>query len=440
MKINRASSLGLSLLALVFAFTTAASAQYREIVNIGDLTGIYPYYNITLDKTGDFFGTVQGGTGLDYCYYGCGIIYEVPAGTTEGQILYEFSGTTDGAGPSTRLTFDAAGNLYGVASAGGNMSDCYELGCGVVFELSPNGNGTWTESVLYAFTGATDGSEPFGGVVFDAKGNLYGVTAGGGTKTCQGTNYCGTVFELSPDASGWSLTTLHSFDGSTDGGNPSGVLTIDSPGTVYGTAYTGGNTACTYGCGVVFSLNRTSTGSWNFSRLFAFNGADGQSPAAGLVFDRAGNIYGNTGAGGNTGSGDNCPGVGTCGVVYKLSQNNGTWKESTLYKFTGNSDGSEPRDGVSLDAQGNVFGAAGYGGQQDCGNSGYPPGCGTIWEVSPSSTGWTFSLVHAFTGGDGEIPNGSLIVTATGNLIGTSVVGDGGYGNIFVLSPTGYGK
>jgi uncharacterized repeat protein (TIGR03803 family) len=419
---------------IAFALTASAFAQYTETLNIGQITGIYPYDNVTLDKTGDFFGTVQGGTGLDYCYYGCGIIYEVPAGTEVGQILYEFSGTTDGSGPSTRLTFDAAGNLYGVTVAGGDMTACNQLGCGVVFKLSPNGNGTWTESVLYAFTGTTDGNDPFGGVVFDAKGNLYGVTAGGGTNTCQGRNSCGTVFELSPGSSGWTLTTLHSFNGGPEGGDPSGVLTVDSRGTVYGTAFTGGNTACTYGCGVVYSLSPTSTGGWNYSRLFSFNGADGQGPNDSLVFDRAGNIYGATGSGGNTGSGENCPFV-TCGVVYELVHKNGTWKESTLYKFTGNADGSQPRGGVSLDASGNVFGTAAYGGQQDCGNLGYPPGCGTAWELSRSSTGWTFNLIYGFTGGDGEIPNGNLIVTANGNLIGTSVVGDGGYGNIFVLSP-----
>jgi len=168
----------LALLALVFTLAIAAHAQYTETMNIGNLPGLYPNGPLTVDAAGNFNGTLPDG-GSGQCYpYGCGVVYELPAGSQTPIVLYNFTGLTDGGGPGGRLTFDSKGNLYGVAAIGGNLSGCFGQGCGVVYELSPSGSG-WVETVLYNFNGGTDGLEPSAGVVFDAKGNLYGVTSWG---------------------------------------------------------------------------------------------------------------------------------------------------------------------------------------------------------------------------------------------------------------------
>lgn len=422
----------LALFALAFALTISAHAQYTETLNIANLPGIYPGGTVTLDAAGNFYSTLTGG-GTGQCYpYGCGVVYEVPAGTTSGNIIWDFSGTTDGGGPLTRLTPDGKGNLYGVGAFGGNMNACGGQGCGVVFELSPTSSGTWTETVLYAFNDIPDGSYPTGGVAFDSKGNLYGATRFNGPNSCA----CGIVYKLSPTSNGpWTETVLHAFSGAFDGNSPYGMVTVDAHGNVFGSTLTGGtvNTVCTHGCGVIYRLAPTTAGTYNFSRLFAFNGADGGSPNGDLVIDKSGNIYGATNSGGKTSS--LCP-FTYCGTVFELvKQTNGGWKQIVLHDFTGGSDGATPRDGVTLDSSGNVFGSAGYGGEQVCTGLGYPPGCGTAFEISPSSTGWTFNAIYEFTGGDGEIPNGNLVISKSGNLFGTTEVGFSGYGNIFELSP-----
>jgi hypothetical protein len=422
---------------IVFVFTPAipAHAQYTETLNIG-APGIYTGSPLIADAAGNFYGSVGGGTGE--CYpYGCGQIFQLPAGSQTPSIIYQFTGTTDGSGPTGRLTVDAKGNVYGVTTGGGNLSYCGGSGCGVVFELSPASGGAWTETVLYAFTETTDGGFPYGGVVFDAEGNLYGAAGVGGEDICEGKNNCGEVYELSPNSTGgWTQTVIHSFHGTFDGGPPVGLLTLDKHGNVYGATTAGGNTtACQDGCGTLFLLTPVSGGKWSYNRLYEFDGAKGQNPTGFLVFDKVGNLYGATEVGGKTGSG--CP-LGTCGTVFELAHlSNGTWRQSVLHSFTGGPDGSTPSNGgVTLDTAGNVYGTAAYGGIQDCGSSGYPPGCGTAYKISPASGGgWIFDRIYGFTGFDGEIPNGSLLLDASGNLYGTSVVGYDGYGNIFELSP-----
>ena len=150
--------------------------------------------------------------------------------------LYSFTGGTDGSSPVTGLISDSAGNLYGVAESGGNLSDCNGAGCGVVFELSPNGTGGWTQTVLHTFTGGTDGSFPNSALLRDAAGNLYGTTSFGGNSTCSGGSSCGTVFELSPSSGGWAETILYRFTGGSDGWLPEGTLLMDASGNHFGTA------------------------------------------------------------------------------------------------------------------------------------------------------------------------------------------------------------
>jgi len=205
------------------------------------------------------------------------------SGQTE-KILYTFTGGTDGGTPYAGLISDSKGNLYGTTYGGGS-STCQ---CGTVFELSPGSNGTWSEKVLYAFTGyPSDGAGPLAAVISDSKGNFYGTTTGGGAYGE------GVVFELTPGANNtWAEKVLYSFGfGPADGLIPYGGVVQDSAGNLYGSTYYGG----TYGVGTVFELSLGSNGSWTEKVLYTFTGVnDGSAPLGRLIFDGAGNLYGTT--------------------------------------------------------------------------------------------------------------------------------------------------
>ena len=211
---------------------------------------------------------------------------------------------------------DSAGNLYGAALGG-----CIEQCNGTIFKLAPNSNGIWTESILYTFQGGTDGGFPTA-IVLDGAGNLFGTTfsGGDGRSSCS----CGTVFELSPPQSGttWKKTVLYSFNDGLDGGFPSSGVTFDSAGNLYGETYDGGSFACPQsGCGVVYRLTPGSSG-WKFGVVYTFNGVDGSrgsQPSGGLTVDSAGNLYGTTSGGGNL----TCNNGNGCGTVFKLSRQTG---------------------------------------------------------------------------------------------------------------------
>ncbi len=272
---------------------------------------------------------------------GCGAVWEIsPAiggGWTE-TVLHTFTGSTDGANPFAELVRDAAGNLYGTAANGGNLSVCFGSGCGVVFELSPNSSGGWTETVLHTFSSGPDGAGPWTGLIFDAAGNLYGTAfAGGNLNASACAPYgCGVVFKLSPNSTGgWTETVLHAFTGGNDGGYPFGRLTFDAAGNLYGTTEGGANPTCAsnvIGCGVVFRLSPPVSGShWKESVLHAFHGGDGNEPQSGVVFDGLGNLYGMTAVGGEN---FGCDGAG-CGVVFKLTPTaSGPWKFTGLHVFS----------------------------------------------------------------------------------------------------------
>ena len=208
--------------------------------------------------------------------------------------IYTFTGGSDGAFPDGNLVADAAGNLYGVTEAGGT-GDSEFLGYGTVFMLSPpaSQSGSWTEAVLYRFTGAADGGIPLAGLARDPSGNLYGTTlVGGCVPNCGGQGY-GTVFKLAPPVPGsknWTFTTIWRFQPRhdvQDGATPGGPLTLDGSGNLYGTTARGGLRAgC---CGTVFELTPPSSGSgpWTETLLHVFSGyAEGAFPPAGVIFDR----------------------------------------------------------------------------------------------------------------------------------------------------------
>jgi uncharacterized repeat protein (TIGR03803 family) len=343
--------------------------------------------------------------------------------------LYSFTGATTGNNPIAGLIADAAGNLYGVAEGGGNISDCGGAGCGVAFELSPDGTGGWTQTVLHTFTGGNDGAFPNSTLLLDAAGNLYGTTFQ------KGSGNGGVVFELSPRSSGWSETVLYAFSASTGDGTDPNFIVRDAAGNIYGTTALGGPS----NSGTVFKLSLGSSG-WVETVLYTFaGGTDGFSPT-GIVLDPSGNIYGTILSGGNL---SDCAKLG-CGQVFKLTFAFGTWRKTVVYNFAGGgSDGSTPQ-GLVMDAAGRLYGATFGGGSTTCGGL---SGCGTVFRLIKGASGWRESLIYKFTGTNGKNPEANLLLDSAGNLYGTATEGGlknsncdaSGCGLVFKLAPTSGG-
>ncbi len=345
-------------------------------------------------------------------------------------VLYNLNGTTDGKYPFGTITFDAAGNIYGTSLYGGDFTNCPSTGCGAVWEISPGSGGTWTETVLHTFAGGTDGATPYAGLVSDGAGNLYGATANGGkSHALQCSAGCGTIFELSPaNGGGWTETILHAFSGGRDGAGAWSGLIRDTAGNLYGSTFGGGDltgvNCAPYGCGVIFELSPTSTG-WKETVLHAFTGGSaGAGPFGALVFDTVGNLYGTTTEGGFV----DC----SCGVVFKLTPVTGGWKETVLHTFTG-PNGNDPQTSLIFDPAGNLYGTTALGGPpEDCDD-----GCGTVFELTPTVSGpWTPTKVHIFTQQDqaaGDTPIGGLIRDSAGNFYGEANSG-GTFGGVIFKS------
>jgi uncharacterized repeat protein (TIGR03803 family) len=343
--------------------------------------GANSYVGLLRDSSGVFYGeTLNGGSN------GAGIIFKLAPPPTacasvlcpwHETILHQFSGGSgDGGGPYGDLIEDSSGNIYGATGYGGSADS------GTVFELGSAGN----ESILYSFPGyPTDGTFPSGALLRDRAGNLYGVTTNGGT------NNAGTVFELSPSGSGWTEQVLYNFTGGSDGFLPIAGLIADEQGNLYGTTNAGGDLNCGAlgSCGVVFELSPNLNGTWSETVIHTFTGVpDGGAPWVGaLIRDSAGNLYGTTQ---NGGIATGCPfGTVGCGTVFELSPNgSGGWTENILYSFMGGADGSDPIGPVTMDAHGNLYGAAFNGGDLNSNNpactyNGTPVGCGTVFKLTP---------------------------------------------------------
>ena len=322
--------------------------------------GAVPDARVAFGPNGVLYGTTGVG-GLYACFdeQGCGIVFSLrpPASICNAidcpwteTILYRFTGP-DGAYPVGDLTFDQAGNLYGVTNAGGNSGcDQYEGDdCGVVYMITPGGS----FSVLYKMPGGSGGSYPEAGVTFDSMGNLYGTTSRGGSSDL------GVIFKLTPSQGGWTGTTLYQFQPGNGGNNPYAGLITDGAGNFYGATSAGG----LYGGGTVFELS-PSGNNWTYTVLYSFTGP-GPGPQANLTMDSSGNLYGTT-------FGDGTPGLGS---VFKLTHSGGNWSYTTLHNFTGGSDGYAPYGSVILDRNANVYGTTTEGGtfQYD----------GVIFEITP---------------------------------------------------------
>jgi len=318
---------------------------------------------LTRDGAGNLYGVTRYGLAGQ-----AGGVFELSPQQGGGwtyTMLHKFKfQTSDGAYPSGSPIMDAEGNLYGVTENGGGADACPD-GCGTVYELSPNRNGGWSEKVLHSFQGSdTDGFNPTGPLAFDSGGNLYGTTSHGGVG--DGDLAGGTVYELSPQSgTAWKETILITFIASSQQGyGPFGGVILDSLGNLYGTTYGGGSDpSCSggyNGCGSVFELS-ASDGGWTEQILHNFlnNGIDGIWPDGTLAFDNSGNLYGTTSAGG-TGYVDAYYG----GTIFELSpQIGGLWKETVLHNFQNNGqDGAIPDGGPILDSAGNLYGATQIGG------------------------------------------------------------------------------
>jgi uncharacterized repeat protein (TIGR03803 family) len=450
-----------TLFVLVLTLAVSASAAWKEKVLYsfqGIPDGAFPGASVVFDSAGNLYGTTYNG-GANSCpgILQCGVVFQLKPPLQRGKpwtetVLYVFKGANynDGSSPVGGVLFDQAGNLYGTTAYGGS-GDCKlfggRSGCGTVFELVPpkQKGGGWKERVLYSFKGGKDGYFPWGNLTFDSAGNLYGATQyGGGFGSCNAPyyQYCGTVFKLSaPETNGggkWTEQLLYAFKSGTDGANPNGGLIFDSKGTLYGTTFYGANQGCGtdagVGCGTVFTLKPTSKQgrAWTEEILLRFkaDASMGGNPAAGLIFDPNGDLYGTTSYGGQIPTQD-------VGTVFRLSRGNGdSWHEALLYSFSFSNGGYEPLAALVFDSTGSLFGAAPYGG------NGFT---GVIFKLHPPTgqgKAWAYNVLYSFGKyPDGTLPESGLIFDRFGNLYGTTLNGGAGdqcqghCGTVFELQP-----
>jgi uncharacterized repeat protein (TIGR03803 family) len=324
-------------------------------------------------------------------------------------VIHNFTGGQDGADPQTGLTMDGAGNLYGTSDRAGGA------GYGTVFKLASKGS-SWVFSPLYSFTGGNDAYPS--GVILGSNGTLFGTTFGPPPG--------GSVFNLRPSPRActtalcpWTETVLYAFTGGNQGSNPSGEVVFDQSGNIYGATSYGGSGCSFPGCGVVYEL-MPSGGGWTEEAIYAFSFAGGAYPAGRLIFDGAGNLYGTTTSAGAYGY----------GTVYQLEPSGGAWRENLLHSFQGGKDGSAPAAGLIFDQVGNLYGTTPLG---SLGN-------GTVFELTPSGGNWTFKLLYSFPGQNGGGPMASLTMDAAGVLYGTTYgTGANNFGSVFKLTPSGGG-
>jgi uncharacterized repeat protein (TIGR03803 family) len=407
----------------VFSSGVSPASMEKDLYSFtGGSDGAYPRSDLTIDSAGNLYGTTSDGGAGTACTGGCGTVFELKrvANGWKEEILYSFAGCTDGALPEAGVIFDNAGSLYGTTASGGGESS------GTVFKLAPNSHGGWTETVIYSFSfNGSSGVYPLTDLVLDAKSNLFGTTSQGGTG-CNG-NGCGTVFELSPQSNGsWKETTIHAFTGPPDGAIPSAGLVLGSMGNLYGMTQDGGTAPCDRyallpGCGTIYKLTPNSGGGWTEMVMYNFirGGGRGVYPSGGLLLDKTDRLVGTTRSGGD--------GIGTIfrlydsqkaswqqnvlhrfwggqidgwypvgrlvtdtngdlfgvtlaagtnddGVVFELVNLAGRWEERILYNFASGSTGTTPQGGLVLDSQGHLYGTTPTGGTAKF---------GTIYEIAP---------------------------------------------------------
>ena len=419
---------GVLLSAVLLAAFTILSYSTAQTPS-ASLTTLYSFSGVNGDGAGPYAGVVYSGNGALYGttawggVYDAGTVYELTppssGGAWTGTVLHSFGGGSDGTYPYAGVLAGANGVLYGTTNYGG------AYGMGVVYELSPppggeSAPGAWTETVLHDFNGS-DGAYPYAGLALGASGALYGTTEFGGSS-----GY-GTVFELTPPASGgaWTETVLYNYAGGADGCCPYDVPVIGANGALFGTTVAGGSS----GKGVVFKLSRPGTkgGAWTETVLHNFNGTDGGFPYAGVVIGSNGAIYGTTAGSVNAGNGS----------AYELNPPAGggkTWTETVLHKFSGKGDGGAPHAVPVPGPNGTLYGTT-FGG----GNGKRFNGSGLIYQLLPpsGSGAWTEKVLYVFQGGnDGASPNAPLVSGPSGTFYGTTLGGGPfGQGTVYAFTP-----
>jgi uncharacterized repeat protein (TIGR03803 family) len=388
--------------ALTLLTTHPAQAQTFSVLHnfTAGADGANPRAGVTLGPSGVVYGTAPYGGTGN-----AGTVFKLSQTNSSWvfSLLYEFTGKSDGSYPIGGVVIGPDGALYGTAQQGGSENN------GTVYALRPPSTFCrsitcyWNETVLHAFTGVPDGINPgVVNLVFDAAGNIYGTTTNGGTYDN------GTTFELTPSSGGYTESILHSFGSDHDGVYPAAGVVLDTAGNVYGTTGAGGTgRGCDYGCGTAYQLV-PSGGSWLENVLINFDlGQAGLAgayyPNSALVKDASGNLYGTTIAATLYGN----------GVLFKLAPSDGGFTPSVFYNFL---TACEPYDGVTMDSAGNFFGACLYG----------VAGAGWIFELANCSQSCTLIDLHDFRGFDGNMPYGVPVLDANGNLYGTTQYGGTG--------------
>jgi len=313
-------------------------------------------------------------------------------GAWKETILYEFSGGSDGDEPNGGLAIDGAGNLYGVTRFGGANNS------GTAFELSQGPSG-WTETLLYSFCSlpsCADGGDPLFAPLLDPSGNLYGTDGG----------YPGVAYELSPGLSSWTENVLYTFcsqPNCADGTDPE-ALVRDSAGNLYGPTESGGSDGYANGAGVVFSLRREPDGGWSYLKLHDFAGNRLGAGSLAITLHGSG-LFGDT------------AGCGTsyCGTLFDLTVIDRKMQANRLYAFANNAEGLSPAGSLAFDSAGNMYGGTSLGGAI-C-------GCGVVFEMTPESGGtWQYQIIHDFDDQDGAAPQYGVVYHG-GHLFGTTLGG-----------------
>jgi uncharacterized repeat protein (TIGR03803 family) len=294
--------------------------------------------------------------------------------------------------------------------------------------------------ILYTFEGGADGENPYAGLLAE-NGEFYGTTFGGGTGPSGG---AGTAFKMSPSG---TKTVLYNFQAGNDAGYPQAGLIAGSGGVLFGnTVYGGGATQCTSGCGTVFELTPSGSG-YSERALYAFQGgSDGAIAVGSMMLDKSGALYGTTELGGGASACSNS-GVTGCGTVFKLTPSGSGYTESILYSFQGGNDGIRPVGTLIADAHGALYGTTEYGGGVSACTSGSGnPGCGTVFKLTPSGSGYTETVLYRFQGGttDGSVPRSGLLSGTGSNnrtLYGVTVRGGASSaGTVYRLTSSGFGR
>ncbi|HEX3665010.1 MAG TPA: choice-of-anchor tandem repeat GloVer-containing protein [Rhizomicrobium sp.] len=383
--------------ALLLPINGVAAKGYHVVYTFqNSQDGDEPHAGLIKGGKGIYYGTTfSGGSGG---FNGNGTVFKLARDGSKTE-LYSFTGGTDGNYPNP-IVMDGSGNLFGTAQQGGVNEGCNGGGCGVVFEVTPDG----VESVLYTFTGEADGGNPVGGLLGDGKGGFYGTAAGGGA------DREGTVFHISAKG---AESLVHAFAGGSDGASPEAELVSDTSGNMYSTTKYGGTGCAGPGCGTIFKV----TPGGKETVLYAFTGgADGANPISGLIADKSGNLYGTAEFGGQSAG---CGGAG-CGTVFKLAANG---KMSVLYTFSGGNDGGQPVVSLIADEAGNLYGTTLFWGAE---------GYGVVFRLAPNGKE---KVLHSFTNGDdGAYPWGALLETGKNKFLSTASGGGAtDFGTVFAV-------